>query len=109
MGQPSASRSVVTDHFARSGMKPEHREKHMARLARFTLDFDKLHGQWALRHDGSAAIVKRFPRKADAVAGGVLGRAVGKGGGSVRIKGKNGRIQEERTYPRGADPRRSKG
>jgi hypothetical protein len=28
---------------------------------------------------------------------------------SVRIHGKNGRIQAERTYPRGADPRRSKG
>jgi hypothetical protein len=28
---------------------------------------------------------------------------------SVRIHGKNGRIQEERTYPRGADPRASKG
>ena len=28
---------------------------------------------------------------------------------SVRIYKKNGRIQEERTYPRKADPRRSKG
>lgn len=28
---------------------------------------------------------------------------------SVRIYRKDGRIQEERTYPRGADPRRSKG
>jgi hypothetical protein len=28
---------------------------------------------------------------------------------SVVIRGMNGHIQEERTYPRGADPRRSKG
>jgi hypothetical protein len=28
---------------------------------------------------------------------------------SLRIFGKNGRIQSERTYPRGADPRRSRG
>lgn len=28
---------------------------------------------------------------------------------SVRIYGKNGRIQEERTFPRSADPRKSRG
>ena len=28
---------------------------------------------------------------------------------SVRIHGRDGRIQEERTYPRGADPRSSRG
>ena len=28
---------------------------------------------------------------------------------SVRIHGRNGRIQEERTYGKGADPRRSRG
>jgi len=28
---------------------------------------------------------------------------------SLRIKKKNGRYQEERTYPRSADPRRTKG
>jgi hypothetical protein len=28
---------------------------------------------------------------------------------SLRIHGLNGQIQEERTYPRSADPRRSKG
>jgi hypothetical protein len=31
------------------------------------------------------------------------------GGASVRIHTKDGRIQEERTYPRSADPRGSKG
>jgi hypothetical protein len=38
----------------------------------------------------------------------VLERAVGKTG-SVKIKKRNGKIQEERTYPRSADPRASKG
>ena len=28
---------------------------------------------------------------------------------SIKIKGRNGRIQEERTYPRRSDPRRTKG
>ena len=28
---------------------------------------------------------------------------------SLRIRGRNGRIQEERTYPRSADPKSSKG
>jgi uncharacterized protein DUF2188 len=28
---------------------------------------------------------------------------------SLRIKGRNGRIQEERTYPRSSDPRRTPG
>lgn len=31
------------------------------------------------------------------------------GNASVYIHGVNGRIQEERTYPRSADPRKSKG
>jgi hypothetical protein len=34
----------------------------------------------------------------------VLEKAVGKMG-SVRIKKRNGKIQEERTYPRSMDPR----
>lgn len=31
------------------------------------------------------------------------------GGGTLRIMLKNGRFQEERTYPKAADPKRSKG
>lgn len=30
-------------------------------------------------------------------------------GGSLKIRKENGQYQEERTYPRSADPRRSKG
>jgi hypothetical protein len=37
--------------------------------------------------------------------GGVLGKAVGSGGGSVQIRKLDGTIQEERTFPRAADPK----
>jgi len=37
------------------------------------------------------------------------GKAIELGGGSVRIHGQNGRVLEERTYPRSRDPKRSKG
>jgi hypothetical protein len=43
------------------------------------------------------------------MSGGVLKRAVGRDGGSVKIQKENGRLQEERTYPAKGDPRKSKG
>jgi hypothetical protein len=61
-----------------------------------------------LKQDGTGQTVKTFGTKAAATKGGVLERAVGKTG-SVKIKKRNGKIQEERTYPRSADPRASKG
>jgi len=48
--------------------------------------------------------VKRFATKAAATKGGVLEKAVGNMG-SVRIRKRDGKIQEERTYPRSMDPR----
>jgi hypothetical protein len=39
----------------------------------------------------------------------VLSRALGKEGGSVKIEKISGGYQEERTFPRSADPRKSKG
>ena len=81
----------------------------MARLPKFTLDYDRRRGQWSLERDESNKVVKRFSTKAEATAGGVLSHAVGAAGGSVKIQKRNGRFQEERTYPRGGDPRHSKG
>jgi hypothetical protein len=52
--------------------------------------------------------MKTFSTKAAALKGGVLEKAVG-GRGSVRIRKRDGKIQEERSYPRSADPRGSKG
>ncbi len=71
----------------------------MAKLPKFSLSLDKDRGDWVLKQDGSSRAKKRYPTKADAMAAGVLAKAVGKDGGSVKIKKTNGRIQQERTYP----------
>ncbi|MGA8688490.1 MAG: DUF2188 domain-containing protein [Methyloceanibacter sp.] len=76
----------------------------MAKLPRFTLSHNEQKKKWELKHEGSGDVVKRFANKADATKGGVLEKAVG-GMGSVRIRKRDGRIQEERTYPRSMDPR----
>ena len=60
--------------------------------------------KWELKKEGSGEVVKRFATKAAATKGGVLEKAVG-GMGSVRIRKRDGKIQEERTYPRSMDPR----
>jgi Uncharacterized protein conserved in bacteria (DUF2188) len=49
-------------------------------------------------------MVKTFASKAAATKGGVLEKAVS-GMGPVRIRKRDGKIQEERTYPRSMDPR----
>jgi hypothetical protein len=79
----------------------------MARLPKFFLGFNKTSKKWELTDEGKS-VVKRFKTKEEAMKGGVLSKAV-KGKGSVRIRGLDGKIQEERTYPRSADPRGSKG
>jgi Uncharacterized protein conserved in bacteria (DUF2188) len=81
---------------------------HMAKLPKFTLAHNEQKKKWELKSDGTGEVVKRFANKADATKGGVLEKAVGKMG-SVKIKKRNGKIQEERTYPRSVDPRSSKG
>ena len=80
----------------------------MAKLAKYTLSHDDRKRRWVLKHDGTGQAVKSFVTKAAATKGGVLERALGKSG-SVKIKKRNGKIQEERTYPRTADPRGSRG
>jgi hypothetical protein len=81
----------------------------MAKLRKYTLDHDERSGRWELTDDRSNRIVKTFATKGVATKGGALRRAVGGEGGSVKIQKQNGRFQEERTYPRSKDPRRSKG
>ena len=78
----------------------------MTMLPRFTLKHNKQSGGWDLKNQ-IGNTVKSFSRKEQATAGGVLGRAVKRG--TVRIHTMDGRIQEERTFPRSADPRRSPG
>ena len=81
----------------------------MAKLPKFTLEKNEQRDRWDLTNDRTNRAVKTFNTKADATKGGALERAVGPAGGSVKIQKENGRFQEERTYPRSKDPRRSKG
>jgi hypothetical protein len=80
----------------------------MSTLPKFTLEKNERKDTWDLRKDKTHNLVRSFGTKADATKGGALKRAVG-GEGSVKIQKENGRFQEERTYPRSKDPRRSKG
>jgi hypothetical protein len=81
----------------------------VAKLPKFTLEKNEQRDRWDLTNDRTNRAVKTFNTKADATRGGALERAVGPAGGSVKIQKENGRFQEERTYPRSKDPRRSKG
>ena len=78
-------------------------------LPSYHLTRDKGRGGWQLEKAGSDRATARFETKADALLGGALRSAVGRNGGSVKIHKENGRIQQERTYPRSRDPKSSKG
>ncbi len=82
----------------------------MGKLPKYTLAFDHKKDDWKLEHDKTEKVVRRFDSKENATKGGVLERAVGQDGGSVKIEYKNkSGYEEERTFPRSADPRKSKG
>ena len=81
----------------------------MTKLPKFTLTHNDGKGRWDLERDKSHEVVRSFSKKAQATKGGVLERAVGPKGGSVKIQKMSGRYQEERTYPRSADPKKSPG
>ena len=81
----------------------------MSNLTKYTLSFNERRDRWALENDRTNKVVKTFDTKGDAISGGRLRKAVGTDGGSVKIQKQNGRFQEERTYPRKSDPRRSPG
>lgn len=70
---------------------------------------EPLLGQWTVTRDGER--LSTHDRKADAVALATTTAACAwrtRGQlGQVRIKGRNGKIQDERTY--GADPKQTKG
>ena len=80
----------------------------MAKLPKFELGRNDRKDRWDLT-DANDRVVKTFERKQDAVQGGVLEQAIGRGGGSVRIRKMDGTFQEERTFPRRADPKKSPG
>jgi hypothetical protein len=90
-------------------MKGRKEETAMAKLPKFTLDYNENKDRWNLTNDATNRVIKTFDTKDEATAGGVLERAVGSEGGSVKIQKQNGRFQEERTYPGSKDPKESKG
>lgn len=65
---------------------------------------------WVVTRAGS--VIDWAPTKAlalDVALEEARGEAVHGQATSLRIKGRNGRVQEERTYPRSSDPRRTPG
>jgi len=78
-------------------------------LPKYTLSKDEKKGDWKLTSDGTGRVKERFDTKADATKGGALEKAVGSGGGSVKIQKEDGKFQEERTYPGSKDPKKSPG
>ncbi|MEY2563548.1 MAG: hypothetical protein QOH88_1741 [Verrucomicrobiota bacterium] len=71
--------------------------------------YDLLHedDQWKLKQRGSQRAVRSFDTKDEAKE--FSTEYVAKHTGSLVIRKKNDKIQEERTYPRSADPKRSPG
>ena len=67
----------------------------------------KRKNEWRLEKAGSDRALVKAPTKAEAIQKTRHYMKTRKG--SVRIHKVNRKIQEERTYPRGADPRSSKG
>lgn len=63
--------------------------------------------QWKLRKEGAERSAFTFDNKQDAVTQSV--EFVRQHGGSLRIHKHDGTFEEERTYPRSADPRSSAG
>lgn len=62
---------------------------------------------WKLQREGSNRATKTFETKNEAMTQST--EFMRSHGGSLRVHGTNGQIQEERTYPRKDDPKRSKG
>lgn len=81
----------------------------MAKLPNFTLEKNEQKDRWDLKNDDTKRTIDSFDTKAEATEGGVLKKAVGQAGGTVMIQKENGRYQEERTFPRKLDPKKSPG
>jgi Uncharacterized protein conserved in bacteria (DUF2188) len=71
------------------------------------IDLTKKGDEWVAAT--SNRVVARAPRKVDAVRKTAEVAKADPQPVTVKIHKEDGRIQEERTYPRSADPRRSRG
>lgn len=81
----------------------------MPKLPKLTLSHNTQKGRWELRKNKTHQLVKTWPTKEKATKGGVLKKALGAPGGSVRIEKVKGGFQAERTFPRSKDPKSSPG
>lgn len=63
--------------------------------------------QWKLRRENRQRASLTFDTKQAGISGSA--EYMRKHGGSLKIHLETGKIEEERTYPRSADPRESKG
>lgn len=81
------------------------REEDLMALDRYHLT--KRNDEWRLEKARSNHAIRKASTKADAVKKSRL--YMKSKGGSLRIHKVDGTIQEERTYPRSKDPRRTKG
>jgi hypothetical protein len=73
------------------------------------IDVVKKNDRWVGESGGRTVPRTGAPRKEDAVRNTARVARNSSQHVSVRIHKEDGRIQEERTYPRSADPKRSKG
>ncbi|THK38636.1 DUF2188 domain-containing protein [Ensifer sp. MPMI2T] len=76
-------------------------------LDKYTLHKDAKTDKWRLEKEGSDRAKATFGTKGEALK--KLRDTVGPSGGSVRIRKVDNSIQEERTYPRSKDPKKSRG
>ena len=79
----------------------------MAKLRKFTLDFNERSERWRLTNDATDQVERTFGRKSQATAGGVLKRTLGAEGGRSRSKKRTvGFRRNERTLENGIRGRR---
>lgn len=81
----------------------------MPRLPKYTLEFDEKKDKWVLENDQTNRVERTYDTKEKATQRGALRRALGPDGGSVKIQKKSGAYQEERTFPKSKDPKKSPG
>jgi hypothetical protein len=64
-------------------------------------------GEWKFRKENSQRSIKNFDTKTDALN--FTKDFMNNNGGSLKIHKTDGTLQEERTYPKSKDPRKTKG
>jgi hypothetical protein len=73
------------------------------------IDVVKKGPEWVAETGKNKRVLTRAPKKEDTVRKTAKAAKADREAVTVKIHKRTGQIQEERTYPRKADPRRSKG